>query len=81
MGITVSVPEQSGKVHTFETNRESLGTVGEIQTMSDFYEMGGSRSKLLDIMFLLSLAAGIAIPIGHFTLGRMIKEKMDRGEL
>ncbi|MCW8926204.1 MAG: hypothetical protein OQJ84_08110 [Xanthomonadales bacterium] len=81
MGITVSVPEQSGKVRTFETNRESLGTVGEIQTMSDFYEMGGSRSKLLDIMFLLSLAAGIAIPIGHFTLGRMIKEKMDRGEL
>lgn len=81
MGITVSVPEQSGKVRTFETSRESLGTVGEIRTMSDFYEMGGSRNKLLDLMFLMALAAGIAIPIGHFTLGRMIKEKLEGGEL
>ena len=48
--------------------------------MSDFYALGGNKNKLLDIMFLLSLAAGIAIPIGHFTLGRMIKEKMNKGE-
>ena len=80
MGITVSVPEGSGKVRSFETDRAALGTVKNIQTMSDFYEMGGNKNKLLDIMFLLALAAGIAIPVGHYTLGKMIKEKLDRGE-
>jgi len=34
----------------------------------------------LDILLLLSLAAGIAVPVGHFTLGKMIKEYMARGE-
>lgn len=80
MGITVSVPEQGGKVRSFETDRESLGTVTDIKTMADFYELGGNRNKLLDIMFLMALAAGIMIPVGHFTLGRMIREKLDRRE-
>jgi hypothetical protein len=81
MGITVSVTEGSGKVRSFETDRAALGTVKNIETMSDFYEMGGNKNKFLDILFLLALAAGIAIPIGHFTLGQMIKEKIERGEL
>jgi len=81
MGITVSVPQQDGRVQSFETDREALSAVGGKESVSDFYALGGKTNKLLDIMFLLSLAAGIAVPIGHFTLGRMIREKMDRGEL
>ena len=80
MGITMSVPQQDGLVQRFETDREALSTVGGIESMSDFYALGGNTNKLLDIMFLLSLAAGFAVPIGHFTLGRMIKEKIDKGE-
>ena len=82
MGITVSVPQQDGRVQSFETDQEAVSSVAAVKSMSDFYAQGGNiRNKLLDIMFLLSLAAGIAIPIGHFTLGRMIKEKMEKGEL
>ncbi len=81
MGVTVSVPQQDGRVQTIEADRSALSSIDQIESMSDFYELGGNRNKLLDIMFLLALFAGIAIPIGHFTLGRMIKEKLDRGEL
>jgi len=79
--LTVSVPGVDGRVQRFETDREALSSVKGVESMSDFYALGGNTNKLLDIMFLLSLAAGIAVPIGHFTLGRMVKEKMDKGEL
>jgi hypothetical protein len=81
MGVTVSMPSQDGRVQSIETDREALSSVSAVESMSDFYALGGNTNKLLDIMFLLSLAAGFAVPIGHFTLGRMIREKMDRGEL
>ena len=81
ISVTVSVPGVDGRVQRFETDREALSSVKGVESMSDFYALGGNTNILLDIMFLLSLAAGIAVPIGHFTLGRMLKEKMDRGEL
>ena len=57
-----------------------MGSGEAINSISDFYALGGNPSKFLDILVLLSLAAGIAVPIGHFTLGKMIKEYMARGE-
>ena len=79
--VTVSLPGADGRVQRFETERGSLSSVAGVESISDFYALGGNTNKFLDIMFLLSLAAGFAVPIGHFTLGRMVKEKMDRGEL
>jgi hypothetical protein len=80
MGVTVSVTQQDGRVQQFETDRENLGSVGAVETISDFFAIRGDSNKLLDIMVLLSVLAGFAIPIGHFTLGKMIKEKMQKGE-
>ena len=78
--ITVSIPQADGRKQSFEADREALGSVEAINSISDFYALGGNTNKLLDYMLILSLLAGIAIPIGHFTLGKMIKEKMDKGE-
>ena len=78
--VTVSVTQPDGRTQSFEADREALGSVDAINSISDFYALGGNPSKFLDILVLLSLAAGIAVPIGHFTLGKMIKEYMDRGE-
>ena len=80
LDVTVSVPQQDGRVQRYKTDRENLGSVESADSISDFYALGGNTNKLLDILLLLSLAAGIAVPIGHFTLGRMIKEQMERGE-
>jgi hypothetical protein len=78
--VTVSIPQPDGRRQSFETDREVLSSVAAVDSISDFYALGGNKNKLLDYMVLLSLIAGFAIPIGHFTMGKMIKEKMDRGE-
>ena len=83
MGVTVSLPAAGGKVQSFEADRENLKSVGTASA-SKFFAIRGETSALLqkglDILVLLSFVAGIAIPVGHFTLGKMIKEKLERGE-
>ncbi len=78
--VTVSITTPDGRRESFAADREVLSSVKEIESISDFYALGGNPSKLLDILLLLSLAAGIAVPVGHFTLGKMIREYMERGE-
>ncbi|MGA9572638.1 MAG: multiheme c-type cytochrome [Lysobacterales bacterium] len=78
--VTLSVPTPEGGRMSFETDREVLSSVKAADSISDFYALGGNPNKILDYLLLLSLAAGIAVPIGHFTLGKMIKEYMERGE-
>jgi hypothetical protein len=80
LDVTVSVPQQDGRIQRYKADRENLGTDDSIDSISDFYALGGNPNKLLDILLLLSLAGGIAIPVGHYTVGAMIKEKMERGE-
>jgi len=78
--VTLSITTADGRRETIEANSELMGDVTAENSIRNLYTSGGIPAKLLDIMLLLSLAAGIAIPVGHFTLGKMIKEKMDRGE-
>lgn len=80
LNVTVSVPGEDGRVQRFETDREELSAVGAADSIKTFFLLGGNKNKFLDILVLLSLISGFAIPIGHFTLGRMIKEKMGKGE-
>ena len=78
--VTLSITTPDGRRQSFEADRGVLSNVKAIESISDFYALGGNPSKFLDILVLLSLAAGIAVPVGHFTLGKMIKEYMERGE-
>jgi len=78
--VTVSITKPDGRIQSFEADKDVLSSVTAVNSISDFYALGGNPNKLLDIMLLLSLAAGIAVPVGHFTMGKMIKEKLDKGE-
>jgi hypothetical protein len=77
--ITLTITTPEGMKQSFEADREVLSSVKAVESISDFYALGGNPNKILDILLLMSLAAGIAVPIGHFTLGKMIKEYMERG--
>jgi hypothetical protein len=81
MGFTVSVPQPDGRVQQFDAGADAMSSAAAVDSIGDFALFGISVNKMLDLMFLLSLGAGIAVPVVHFTLGRMIKEKLDRGEL
>jgi hypothetical protein len=78
--ITVSITQADGRKQSFETDREVLSSVSAVNSISDFYALGGAPNKFLDYLVLLSLLAGFMVPIGHFTMGKMIKEKTDKGE-
>ncbi len=78
--VTLSVTKADGRRESFEANRDVLKSVTAVNSISDFYALGGNPNKLLDMLLLVSLAIGIAIPIGHFTIGEMIKENIERGE-
>jgi len=78
--VTFSITKADGRKQSFEADRDVLKSVTAVDSISDFYALGGNPNKLLDYMLLLSLLAGIAVPIGHFTMGKMIKENIDRGE-
>ena len=78
--VTLTITKADGRTESIEADPEVLKAVTAVNSISDFYALGGNPSKLLDILLLLSLAAGIAVPIGHFTMGKMIKEYLERGE-
>jgi hypothetical protein len=46
-----------------------------VDTISDFYAPGGTRIKLLDGLLILGLVGGLAIPLGHMTIGRYLRNK------
>ena len=37
-------------------------------SLPEFYAIGGTRSQLLDILFVLALLGGAGFPIGHMTV-------------
>jgi hypothetical protein len=78
--VTVSITQPDGRRQSFETDRQILRSVPEINSISQFYELGGNPNKILDYMLILSLLAGFAIPIGHFMMGKMIRNAKPGGE-
>ena len=71
--VTVSIARPDGRKQYFEANKEVLSSVVSVDSVSGFYAMGGTRIKLLDGLLLLALIAGLAVPVGHLTLGRLLK--------
>ena len=73
--MTVSVVGADGRPIRHAAQKEVLGSAFAIESLPEFYAIGGTRSRILDILFLLALAGGLAFPIGHFSI-RWIAGKM-----
>lgn len=74
--VTVSITQPDGRKQSFETDRDILSSVGEINTISDFYALGGNPNKFLDYLLLLSFFGAVAGVAGHYAMGKVIaKEK------
>ena len=70
--VTVSITQPDGRKQSFETDREILSSVGDINTISDFYALGGNKNKFLDYLVLLSFFGAVAGVAGHYTMGKLI---------
>jgi hypothetical protein len=48
-----------------------------VDSVGDFYAPGGTRIKLLDWLLVLALLGGLAVPVGHIALGRILRKKKE----
>ena len=71
--VTVSIVGADGKPVRYDAQQEVLNSVISVDTVSGFYAIGGTRIKLLDVLFVLALLAGIGVPVGHLTLNWLFR--------
>jgi len=78
--VTVSISSPDGRKVRFEANKEILSSMVSVDTVGEFYVLGGTRIKLLDVLVVLSLIGGLAIPAGHIALGRILRKNTEKGD-
>ena len=66
--VTVSVTGADGRPLRHPARPEVLNAASAVVSLPEFYAIGGTRSALLDVLFLLALLGGAAFPVGHMTV-------------
>ena len=66
--VTVSVTGPDGRPVRYPAHKDILGSALAVQSLPDFYAIGGTRSRILDALLVLALLAGLGIPAGHMTM-------------
>jgi hypothetical protein len=73
--VTVSISRPDGRKQRFEADNKVLSSAISVDSIGGFYAPGGTRIKLLDGLLALAVFGGLAIPIGHITLGKILRKK------
>ncbi len=71
--VTISIVKPQGQRVGYSANADVLNSVMSVQSVSGFYAIGGTRIKLLDILLILAVLAGVGFAAGHLTLGWIFK--------
>jgi len=66
--VTVSMTGPDGRPVRHAAQKQVLDSPLAVASLPEFYAIGGTRSRLLDLLFLAALVAGVGFPIGHLTL-------------
>ncbi|MCD6526484.1 MAG: cytochrome C [Desulfuromonas sp.] len=73
----ISLPQQDGTYKLIQMEKGS--TLHPLFGTPDFYMVGASRNKIMNILGLLILLGGMALPVGHGTM-RLLTRKNRRKE-
>jgi len=73
--VTVSMSRKDGRKESFKADPKVLNSAMSVASVGGFYAPGGTRIKLLDGLLVLALLGGLAVPIGHIALGRILRKK------
>jgi len=76
--VTVSISRPDGRKQRFAADQKVLNSVVSVDTVGDFYAPGGTRIRLLDGLLVLAVVGGLAVPIGHITLGKILRRKQGK---
>jgi len=73
--VTVSMSRPDGRRETFKADKRVLNSAMSVDSVGGFYAPGGTRIKLLDALLVLAVLAGLAVPVGHISLGKILAKK------
>jgi hypothetical protein len=66
--VTVSITGTDGRPIRYRAQTEVLSAARSVESLPEFYAIGGTRNVLLDALFVLALLAGVGVPVGHMTV-------------
>ena len=73
--VTVSVVGPDGRPLRYNAHKEVLSSLLSVETLRTFYAIGGTRTELLDVLLVLALLGGLAVPIGHQMMKRIVQRR------
>ena len=76
--VTVSVTGPDGRPVRYPAHQDILGSALAVQSLPEFYAIGGTRSRVLDALLVLALLGGIGIPVGHMTMKWLFRKHRAR---
>lgn len=78
--VTVSILGADGRPVRYDARQEVLSSALSVRSLREFYAVGGTRNRLLDLLLVLAVLGGLAVPIGHQTLKWIVKQRLRRAE-
>ena len=79
--VTLSVLGADGRPVRYDAHQDVLSSPLSVKSLPEFYAVGGTRNWLLDLLLILALIGGIAVPIGHQTLKWIVRRRLRRVEI
>ena len=76
--VTVSMTGSDGRPLRYHAQREILGSALAVESLPEFYAIGGTRSTFLDVLFILALLGGVGVPLGHMTVKWLFRKYRPR---
>jgi predicted CXXCH cytochrome family protein len=73
--VTISILDAEGRPVRYDAHKAVLSSAVTWEALRGFYAIGGTRLKLLDIVLMLGLAGGIAVPALHLLVRRMFRRE------
>jgi hypothetical protein len=71
--VTVSIDSPDGRKQRFEAGGQVLSSIFSIDSIRGFYAPGGTRIKLFDYLLILAVLGGLAVPVVHISLGKIVR--------
>jgi len=71
--VTISLAGPAGQRVRYGASADVLSSVISLDSVSGFYAIGGTRIKILDYLLILAFLGGLAVPLGHMTMGWIFK--------
>jgi len=76
--VTVSITGSDGRPVRYRAQTEVLTAAIAVESLPEFYAIGGTRSRLLDALFVLVLLGGAGLPLGHLTVRWLARRRLDK---